>query len=236
MSHDLTALGDPIGFIVPDWTARPRPARTPMEGRYCRLEPYSAARHAADLFEANSLDADGRMWTWMPSGPFATFDDYLAWARTAEATEDPLFFAVVDKTTEKAVGAASYLRIDPANGVIEVGWIQWSPLLQKRPAATEAMYLMMARVFDELGYRRYEWKCNDLNAGSKRAAVRLGFSFEGLFRQASVVKGRNRDTAWYSIIDSEWPSAKAGFEAWLAPENFDADGRQKRTLEACRAG
>lgn len=236
MSHDVTPLGDPIGHIVPGWTTRPWPPRTAMEGRFCRLEPLSVERHAADLHAANSLDADGRMWTWMPKGPFDGLESFQAWVRSVETSDDPMFFAVVDNATGKAVGAASYLRVDPANGAVEVGWIQWSPLLQRRPAATEAMYLMMARVFDELGYRRYEWKCNDLNGASKRAAERLGFTYEGLFRQAAVVKGRNRDTAWYAMLDREWPAVKAGFKAWLDPANFDSEGRQVRSLEACRAG
>lgn len=235
MTHDLTPLGDPIGPVVPGWTPRPRPPRTAMEGRFCRVVPLDAIVHARDLFEAQALDRDGRMWTWMPAGPFGDFAEYLAWAEAAEKSEDPLFFAVIDRATGKPVGTASFLRIDPANGAIEVGWIAWSPLLQRTPAATEAMALMMTRVFDDLGYRRYEWKCNDLNAASKRAAERLGFTFEGLFRQAAVVKGRNRDTAWYSILDGEWPRAKAAFAAWLGPENFGPDGAQKRGLAEIRA-
>ncbi len=205
-----------------------------MTGRFCAVVPLSAREHAADLYAAQALDGDGRMWTWMPNGPWASEAEYAAWAEAAEASEDPQFFAVVESVTGKPVGTCSYLRIDPANGVVEVGWIAWSPLLQQTPAATEAMYLMMARVFDDLGYRRYEWKCNDLNAASKRAAERLGFTFEGLFRQAVVVKGRNRDTAWYSILDHEWPRAKAAFEAWLSPDNFDEDGLQKRSLTDIR--
>lgn len=236
MTHDFTPLGDPIGPVVDGWTARPRPPRSPMHGRFCSVVPLSSADHVRDLHESQATDRDGRMWTYMPNGPYASFDDYRAWAETAERSEDPLFHAVIDRATGKAVGTASYLRIDPGPGVIEVGWIAWSPPLQRHPAATEAMYLMMARVFDELGYRRYEWKCNDLNAPSKRAAERLGFTWEGLFRQATVVKGRNRDTAWYAILDKEWPRAKAAFEAWLSPDNFDGDGRQKRRLEDIRAG
>jgi RimJ/RimL family protein N-acetyltransferase len=206
-----------------------------MTGRTCTVLPISAADHAADLYAAQAADESGRMWTYMPNGPWASFEEYRAWAEKAEASEDPLFHTVVDHASGKPVGTASYLRIDPPVGVIEVGWIAWSPALQRSPASTEAMYLMMKRVFDELGYRRYEWKCNALNAPSMRAAERLGMTFEGIFRQATIVKGRNRDTAWFSILDTEWPRARAAFEAWLDPANFDAEGRQKRRLQDIRA-
>jgi len=230
-----TDLGQPIGAPLSGWTPRPRPPRTPVEGRFCRVEPLDPEKHAADLFAANSADTEGRNWAYLPYGPFEALADYRAWMEKACLGDDPLFHAIVDSASGKAIGLASYLRIDPAGGVIEVGHINYSPALQQTPAATEAMYLMMARVFEELGYRRYEWKCNALNAGSRKAALRLGFSFEGIFRQAAVVKGRNRDTAWFSILDSEWPQAKAAFQAWLAPENFDAEGRQKRGLAEIRA-
>ena len=201
-----------------------------MEGRFCRLEPLDPARHAADLFAANQLDKDGRNWTYLSVGPFADLASYRAWLDQVAKGDDPLFHAIIDKSTGKAVGVATFMRIDAANGVIEVGNINYSPLLQRKPGATEAMYLMMARVFDELGYRRYEWKCDSLNAPSRAAAARLGFQYEGLFRQAVVYKGRNRDTAWFSIIDSEWPALKRAYQQWLAPENFDAGGQQKRKL------
>jgi len=171
------------------------------------------------------------MWTYLFSGPFATEAAYHQWLAAREHSEDPLFFAVVDGATGRATGLASYLRIDPPHGVIEVGHIAFSPPLQRTPAATEAMHLMMKNVFD-LGYRRYEWKCDSLNAPSRRAAERLGFRFEGIFRQAVVYKGRNRDTAWYSIIDAEWPALKTAFERWLDPANFDAGGRQQSSLTA----
>jgi RimJ/RimL family protein N-acetyltransferase len=170
------------------------------------------------------------MWTYMGYGPFARLDTYTAWAESAAASEDPLFHAIVDQATGKAVGVAAYLRVEPGVGVIEVGHIAYSPILQRTPAATEAMYLLMRRVFDELGYRRYEWKCDALNAASRGAAERLGFTFEGIFRQATLYKGRNRDTAWYSVIDREWPQLKAAFEAWLDPSNFDGVGRQRTRL------
>jgi len=227
-------LGQPIGAEVPGWTPRPRPPRIVMHGRYCRVEPLDPARHAAELHEANSLDREGRMWTYLFSGPFASFDEYRAWLEAKQGSEDPLFFAFVDAASGRAVGLGSYLRIDPSNGTVEVGHLQFSPRLQRTAAATEAMYLMMKTAFD-LGYRRYEWKCDALNAGSRRAAERLGFRFEGVFRQAIVYKGRSRDTAWYSVTDKEWPVLEAAFRAWLDPGNFDAGGRQRRSLVDLRA-
>jgi RimJ/RimL family protein N-acetyltransferase len=201
-----------------------------MEGRFCRLEALDPARHARDLFAANQRDAEGRNWTYLFVGPFADFESYRAWLEQVAEADDPLFHTIIDLKTEKAVGVATFMRVDRANGVIEVGNINYSPLLQRTPAATEAMFLMMARVFDELGYRRYEWKCDSLNAPSRAAALRLGFQFEGIFRQAVIYKGRNRDTAWFSMIDGEWPALKRAYEQWLAPGNFDAEGRQRRKL------
>ncbi len=224
----------PIGRPVQGWTPRPLPPSTTMTGRFCRVEPLDPATHAADLFEANRTDAAGRNWTYLGADGFTELDAYRAWLDKMCAGSDPLFHAIIDLGTGRAVGVASYLRIDPANGVIEVGHINYSPLLQQKPAATEAMYIMMARAFDELGYRRYEWKCDDRNGPSRAAAKRLGFQYEGTFRQAMVYKDRNRDTAWFSILDGEWPMVKAAFEAWLAPENFDAAGRQKQSLTELR--
>jgi RimJ/RimL family protein N-acetyltransferase len=201
-----------------------------MVGRLCRLEPLDAAKHAAALHEAHALDREGRNWTYLPYGPFASAAEYAAWVESVQAREDPLFFAIVEAASERPVGVASYLRIDPAMGVIEVGHLAFSPALQKKPAATEAMYLMMRRAFEELGYRRYEWKCDSWNAPSCRAAERLGFRYEGTFRQAVVMKGRNRDNAWFSILDGEWPALKQAFEAWLDPANFEATGTQRRRL------
>ncbi|HET9694557.1 MAG TPA: GNAT family protein [Steroidobacteraceae bacterium] len=212
-----------------DWRPPARPDRVPMAGRFCRLEPLAAARHADALHAANSLDAAGRMWDYMAYGPFADRDTYSAWVENVERSSDPLFYAIVDVPSGAPRGVASYLRIDPPNGVIEVGHLAYSPLLQRTPAATEAMYLMMRHAFD-LGYRRYEWKCNAQNAKSRAAAERLGFTFEGVFRQHMVVKGRNRDTAWFAVLDTEWPRIRRGFERWLDPGNFDAAGRQRRTL------
>ena len=191
-------------------------------------------RTPAALHAAYSEDAEGRNWTYLPYGPFPSAQEYAAVVQSVQAGEDPVFHAIVELPSQRPVGVASYLRIDPAMGVIEVGHLSYAPALQRHAAATEAMYLMMRRVFDELGYRRYEWKCDSLNAPSRRAAERLGFRFEGIFRQAVVVKGRNRDTAWYSILDSEWPALRRAFERWLDPANFDAAGRQRASLESLR--
>jgi RimJ/RimL family protein N-acetyltransferase len=227
-------FGQPIGFPVEGWSARPFPPRTPMAGRWCRVEPLDVARHAAELHEANLDDPEGRNWTYLSSDPFRELDAYRAWLTKMSAGDDPMFHAIIDGRTGKAMGIAAFLRIDAANGVIEVGHINYSPRLQRTIAATEAMALMMGRVFDELGYRRYEWKCDALNAASRAAAERLGFRLEGVFRQALVYKGRNRDSAWFSITDREWPEVKAAFERWLDPSNFDQQGRQRQSLTALR--
>lgn len=205
-----------------------------MEGRFCRLLPLEPTKHAASLYAANALDAEGRMWTYLPYGPFDALDDYAEWLEEMCGKSDPLFYAIVDQPAARAVGVASYLRIDPRGGCIEVGHLGYSPLLQRTPAATEAMFLMMQKAFS-LGYRRYEWKCNALNGPSRTAAQRLGFSFEGVFRQAGVVKGRNRDTAWYSMVDHEWPALKETFLRWLHPKNFDEQGRQQVRLSTLMA-
>lgn len=233
-SHELDGNGDPVGPVVVGWTPRPRPSRTVLEGRTVRLEPLST-NHVQDLFVAYSADEIGRMWTYLSVGPFASKADFSAWIGSIVSSEDPLFFTVIDKASGKAVGILSYLRIDPVNGSIEVGWVTFSPLMQRSPVSTEAQYLLMKHAFEDLGYRRYEWKCNALNAPSMKAAERLGFSYEGTFRQAVIVKGRNRDTAWFSVIDSDWPALKASFEAWLRPDNFDPEGRQKRRLQDFRS-
>jgi len=223
-------LGQPIGAPLPGWTARPRPPRTPMQGRLCRIEALDAARHAAGLHQAYARDLEGRNWTYLPYGPFATSAAYARWVESVESRDDPLFYVILDAATQRPLGVASYLRIDPAMGTIEVGHLNYAPELQATAAATQAMYLMMRRAFDELGYRRYEWKCDSLNAPSRAAAQRLGFCYEGTFRQAVVMKERNRDTAWFSITDAEWPAIRAALEGWLAPSNFDAAGGQRRRL------
>lgn len=229
MWHDKNLPHQPLGFPVPDWKPATRPVHKLLTGRFCSLEPLDAARHAADLYAANALDAEGRNWTYLPYGPFESFSLYSAWVDKFSVTSDPLFFAIISHATGKAVGVASFLRIDPANGSIEVGHLNFSPLMQRTPVATEAMHLMMREAF-ALGYRRYEWKCNALNLPSRRAAQRLGFSFEGVFRQAAVNKGRNRDTAWYAAIDKEWPALNEAFLTWLSPENFDDAGAQRVAL------
>jgi RimJ/RimL family protein N-acetyltransferase len=231
VSAHTNDLGQPIGFPVDGWSPRQRPPLTPMEGAYCRLEPLDAERHASDLYAAFGEDREGRMWSYLPWGPYADFGTFLEAVRAGLRREGFVTYAVI-APGGKPLGHASYLNINLAAGSIEVGAITYSPALQKTPAGTEAMFLMMRRVFDELGYRRYEWKCNSLNAPSRAAAERYGFRFEGVFRQADVVKGRNRDTAWFSITDGEWPAVKAAFERWLAPANFDGAGRQRERLSA----
>lgn len=218
-----------IGPPVVGWMPRERPAPVVLQGRLCQLAPLDPDRHGRSLFDANQLDADEANWTYLAYGPFSDYAAYRAWLGGVSAVDDPLFFAVIagDGT---AVGVASLMRIDPDAGVIEVGHIHYSPRLQRTPAATEAMFLLMRYVFETLGYRRYEWKCDALNAPSRRAAERLGFTYEGTFRQATIYKGRNRDTAWYSVIDAEWPARRAALESWLASSNFTPDGRQRAPL------
>ena len=231
MTQRTNEFGQPIGDDVPGWAGVEPPPREPMEGRFCRIEPLDVERHLDDLWEAYSEDAEGRLWTYMMAGSFDSIEDFRAWMEPACRTDDPLFHALIENATGKAVGMAAYMRIKPEIGVLEVGSITYAPCLQRTPAATEVMYLMMRRVFDELGYRRYEWKCDALNAASRRAAVRLGFSYDGLFEQAIIYKGRTRDTAWYSIIDRDWPPIARAFRRWLDAENFDEDGRQRRKLQ-----
>ncbi|WP_170532880.1 GNAT family N-acetyltransferase [Ruegeria atlantica] len=229
--HDTNELGQPIGLPVSGEFPRPTPPYTPMEGQYCSVVPLDVNRHTPGLYRAFANDADGHNWTYLPYGPFDREQDFEDWTRATCMDADPMFHTVLDED-ETPTGMASFLRIEPAAGVIEVGHIHFSPLLQRSPKSTETMYLMMRRVFDELGYRRYEWKCDALNAASCRSAERLGFTFEGIFRQATHYKGRNRDTAWYSILDSEWSRIKAAFEAWLSPDNFDQTGQQRQPLQA----
>lgn len=220
----------PVGDLVPDWQRAQEPVAEVVVGTYCRLEPLDIDRHTEELFAANATDPSGRNWTYLPYGPFDDVESYRLWVNQMAGRSDPMFFAVIDSATEQAVGVCSLLRVAPSAGFVEVGHINYSPLLQRHTAGTEAMFLLMQRVFEDWGYRRYEWKCNALNAASMAAAKRLGFSFEGIFRQADVVKGRNRDTAWFSILDAEWPALKATLQAWLDLDNFDQDGRQNRPL------
>ncbi len=229
----INELGQPIGFALPGWQSPPFPPHATLTGRYCRLEPLQASRHARELWEAQSDDATGSRWTYSYSGPFAGFEQFENWMAGVEASRDPQFYAIV--VDGRAVGLASYLRIDPKNGVIEIGHIYYSPRLARTRAATEAMYLFMANAF-ALGYRRYEWKCDSCNLPSRAAATRYGFTYEGMFRQAIVYKERNRDTCWFAIIDRDW---RAGLEAaylrWLDPANFGADGAQRLRFSALTA-
>ena len=222
-----------LGSLVGNWSGALPPQKTVLTGQHCRLEPFDLDAHGKDLYNAWQLDAAGSLWTYLPYGPFDSRDAYLEWAAENCCGDNPLFYAIVDQVTHKAIGVASYLRINPAHGSVEVGHLCFSPLLQQTLAATEAMFLMMQQAF-ALGYRRYEWKCNSLNRASRRAAQRLGFSYEGLFRQSHVFKERNRDTAWYSIIDREWPALQQVFHTWLAEDNF-ADGKQKQSLSQLTA-
>jgi RimJ/RimL family protein N-acetyltransferase len=236
----MNELGQPVGHPVPGWAPRPPATATVLKGSYCRLERLDPARHAAELFSADQLDTRGASWTYLPYGPFGTPADYRRWVEQVCDVDDPLFYAIIDTAPDpagaqqRAVGVLSYLRMQPEVGVIEVGHVHYSPLLQRRRGATEAQYLLASHAFEELGYRRFEWKCDALNAPSRAAATRLGFTYEGTFRQAAVVKGRNRDTAWYSITDTEWPAIRDRLVGWLHPDNFDAQGRQRTSLR--RAG
>lgn len=229
MTNDDLLTGEPIT----DWQPCNAPPATPMRGLYCSVEPLNPDKHGADLYRSFAQDTSEKNWTYLPYGPFQSEQQFNDWMSTTCTQADPLFHAIIDNKTRKPTGVASYLRIDAPIGVIETGHIHYSPLMQRTPLATDAMYLMMRRVFDELGYRRYEWKCDSLNAPSRNAALRLGFKYEGTFRQATMYKGRNRDTAWFSVIDKEWPSLKSAFERWLEPGNFDA-GVQKISLARLR--
>jgi RimJ/RimL family protein N-acetyltransferase len=211
-----------------------RPMRVTLEGAYTKLVPLDASRHARDLYEPTHGAERENLFRYLWDRPSASEDDFRAALERKAATDDPLFFAITDLRNGRALGYASYMRIEPANRCIEVGSILFAPELQRTCAATEAMYLMARHAFEDLGYRRYEWKCDSLNRPSIRAALRLGFTFEGVFRQHMIVKGHNRDTAWFSMLDSEWPARKAAFERWLSADNFDAAGRQKNGLAALR--
>ena len=224
-----------VGVAV-DPSPAPRPQPVVLPGRVVTLRPFDRAGQAEELYQATHGPQQEDLWRYMSEGPFAAQSDFdLAFDKKAGST-DPLFFAIVDNFTGLPLGQASYLRIEPAHRVVEVGNIIFTPALQRSSGATEAMYLMARHAFDDLGYRRYEWKCNALNEPSRRAALRLGFTFEGVFRQHMIVKGRNRDTAWFAMVDSEWPRRRANFEQWLAPSNFDSDGRQRVSLSSLNSG
>ena len=214
------------------WRGARPPQREPLDGEIVRLEPLEPSRHGDDLYAA-SAGAD-ETWRYLPYGPFADRDEFLAWLARHAATADPMAFAIIDRAAGAARGIATFMSIVPEHGVIEIGHIWLSPALQRTRQATEAIFIMARHAFDDLGNRRLEWKCDNANEPSKRAAERFGFVFEGVFRNHRVFKSRNRDTAWFSIIDSEWPARRGAFEAWLAPQNFDLSGSQKRSLGEIR--
>lgn len=230
----LNHFGQPVGDALPDWQPHERPSRVQLNGTWCRLEPLSCERHSQDLFKAwHSID-DNRDWTYLSVDRPATQADCDLYISQQAKSEDPLFFAVVDNDTGRTVGSVSFLRIDPVNGVAEIGWVNWSPLMKRTRFGTEAIYLLQRYLFDTLKYRRCEWKCHSLNEPSKQAALRFGFQYEGTFRQAIVLRNHNRDTCWYSVIDSEWPESKTAFDHWLSADNFSAEGQQKQRLEELR--
>ena len=217
----------PVGALVSNWSTSPAPKHMTLEGRYCRLEPLNAEKHAALLF--NAFEGQDHLYDYLPAGPFHSAAQYHRWVKEVTADESNLFFVVYDTAKQAYLGVLSYLRIAPAAGSIEVGNINFSAGMQRSPLSTEAIYLTMQWAF-EAGYRRFEWKCNALNRPSRQAAQRLGFSYEGVFRQALVVKGRNRDTAWFAMIDTEWPALKKAYRVWLDPTNFNAEGQQRERL------
>jgi RimJ/RimL family protein N-acetyltransferase len=219
-------VGEPLA-----WTTAKRPAHTELRGSHILLRPVNAEADAEPLYAvSHPPDGDPAIWTYLPDGPYECAEHLRQTLGWAEASTDPLYFTLVRIADERPLGWVSYLRITPEYGVIEIGHIWFAPELQRTTAATEAVYLLARHAFDDLGYRRLEWKCNALNAASRRAAERFGFTFEGVFRKHQIVKGRNRDTAWYAITDDEWPAIRAGFHSWLLPENFDDAGRQIRSL------
>lgn len=231
--NQFNQFGQPVGDELIDWQPRPHPERVELNGRYCTLTPLRP-EHAAALFAAYHLAEDTRSWTWLLREPDANVEAFTEWVESVCALSDPIHFTVIDNQTQAPVGTLALMRIDPKNGVVEVGHVHFSPLLSRTPMSTEAQYLLMRYVFEVLGYRRVEWKCNSLNEPSRRAALRLGFQYEGRFRQALVTKGHNRDTDWFSIIDKEWETRDRAFQNWLAADNFSADGKQIKSLENWR--
>ncbi|MBH5330186.1 GNAT family N-acetyltransferase [Eikenella sp. S3360] len=227
----INEFKQPVGESLPGHTPGERPSAKVLAGRYCRLEKLSAARHGADLYAVYGPDSPLPNWTYLPLNPVADTAELDALLHKLEQSADPYYFAIIDQANGQAVGTMSLMRVDTANRVIEVGWVIYSERLKRSRIATEAQFLLAQYVFETLRYRRYEWKCDALNQASCRAAERLGFRFEGVFRQAVVYKGRNRDTAWFAMLDSEWPQVKRRMQRWLAEENFDAQGRQRVSLQ-----
>jgi RimJ/RimL family protein N-acetyltransferase len=220
-----------VSADLANWTPRPRPTAAVLEGHWCRLELFDPARHGDSLYEASMAPGAAQRFRYLFEPPHPDRADFDAWAERAAARDDPRVYAVIDPLSGRAEGRQALMRITPEHGVIEIGSILWGPRVARTRVATEALYLFARYSLDELGYRRFEWKCDADNAPSRRAALRFGFTFEGIFRQHMVVKGHNRDTAWFAIVDRGWPRLKAGYERWLAPENFDAKGQQRQTLE-----
>ncbi|MCO7261537.1 GNAT family N-acetyltransferase [Dickeya zeae] len=226
----LNEYQQPIGNALPDWQGAQLPDGQSLVGRYCRLDRIDVERHAADLYDAYQDADDLRDWTYLPVGPFDTFEAYRIYLTAVATLTDPMHYAVVDLVSGKAVGTLALMRIDAPNGVIEVGHVTYSPRMKRTRLSTEAMSLLLTYVFEDLGYRRFEWKCDSLNAPSRAAALRYGFTFEGIFRQVIVTHKRNRDTAWHSIIDGEYPALRAAYTQWLDEHNFDEEGRQIEKL------
>lgn len=224
--HQKNQFGQIIGNRVDNWIPCQKPPQKVIQGTYCILEPLEINKHSSKLFDSLAIDNKGESWTYLPYGPFNTLNEFQEWLNTTMADINTLFYAILNVKTHQPIGISGYLRINSEHGVIEIGHLHFSKLLKRTPLATEAIYLMLQLIFDELGYRRCEWKCNALNEPSRMAAERFGFKFEGIFRQHYVFKNHNRDTAWFSILDSEWPIIKEKFQKWLAPSNFDATGKQ----------
>ncbi len=232
---NINNFDQPVGDAVDLGQEREQLSTAPMQGQFCRIEKLLPDKHGRALYLALCQFDDHKNWTYLPYGPFDSFASFEQWLVESAASSDPLFYVIIDIKTDQAIGLASYLRINPENGVVEIGHLHFSTKMQQTAHASEAMYLMMKRVFEEQRYRRYEWKCDDLNGPSKRAALRLGFSFEGVFRQATIYKNRNRDTAWFAILDTQWPQLKQAFESWLEVDNFTEAAQQKATLQSFRS-
>ncbi|HLB56432.1 MAG TPA: GNAT family protein [Coxiellaceae bacterium] len=230
---EINKFNQTIGDIVPNWKSCEYPSKNKMTGKYCSLEILDIEKHASDLFDAISFENKGESWTYLSSGPIFLLEGFQQWLHNKVKNDDTILYVIIDLKSKKPIGIAGYLRIDPTHGTIEVGHLHYSKFLKQTPLATEAMYLMMHYVFEELHYRRYEWKCNSLNEASRNAALRLGFQFEGIFRQCNVFKNHNRDTTWFSILDNEWPALKIKFEKWLDENNFDLNGKQIKRLQDC---
>jgi RimJ/RimL family protein N-acetyltransferase len=227
----MNKLNRPVGPVVDPLPPGAKPDLRPLNGRWTRLDAIKVSAHGQALFKSFvDTDPDADVWTWLPYGPFASETDFLAWLKEREAARDPWFYAIIKHDGNLPLGMAAFMRHDAPNGVIEIGNIWMSPPLQRTRESTEAIYLMMRHAFEDLGVRRLEWKCDALNAPSRKAATRFGFEFEGLFRQHMIIKGRNRDTAWFAMIDKDWPKVRAGFEAWLLEGNFDGEGVQREVL------